>query len=122
MTSLHQKISIRRGAVLMIVLVLLAFIGIITSTLVPQMLHDRQDARMELVRRQARQLSSDAIRNAETQRRSNSGFSGETLTLGPNEQPFPGTFRLTTKYENDRFNAEVEYRDENEKLLYATDQ
>jgi type II secretory pathway pseudopilin PulG len=109
----------RRGAALIITLVLLTLIGVVASMTLPQILRDRQEARMELLRTQSRQLLDDALRNAEAKRQSDSEFSGETFTLGPDHQPFPGTFLITTKYQDDRFNAEVEYRHEKGTILYT---
>ena len=104
----------RRGAALIIAVVLLAILGIVAGIVVPQIVRDRQNARLDLLRTQAQQLLDDALRNAEGKRESNPEFAGETLTLGPDVQPFPGTFRITTRLENDAFSAEVEYHDEND--------
>jgi len=116
----HKHTQPRRGAALIIAIVLLACIGVVAGTVLPQMLRDRQETRTELIRQQARQLLDDTLRSAEVQRRSDAEFSGETFSLGPEHQPFDGTFQITTKYQEDRFNAEVEYRDKNGKLIYAT--
>jgi type II secretory pathway component PulK len=110
----------RRGAALVVALVLIAFIGIVASTTLPQILRDRQEARMELVRQQAQRLSDDALHKAEAKRQTDSGFSGETITLGPDQQPFLGTFQVTTNYRNDRFETKIEYRNEKGKTLYST--
>ena len=104
----------------MVAIVLLAFIGIVASTTLSQILRDRKEARMELVRRQARQLLDDALRQSEAQRQSDSEFSGETLTLGPDQQPFHGTFQVTTQFQDDHFSATIEYRNERRKMLYFT--
>ena len=111
----------RRGAALIIALVLLAVLGVIASTVLTQMLRDRQEARMDLIRRQAALLCDDALRMSEKHRAANSEFSGKTITLGSDQQPFPGTFRITTQYqnENDRFAVEVEYRNEKGKLMHT---
>jgi len=103
----------RYGAALIIVLVLLAVIAVIASTALTQILRNRQETQKDLIRRQADLLIEDALRNAEVRREADSVFSGETITLGPEQQPFTGTFRVTTRYQDDRFVAEIEY-DENE--------
>ena len=111
----------RRGAALIIALVLIAVIGVITSTVLAQMLRDRREARLELIRQQAALLCHDALRRAKVQRESDTGFSGETITLGSDHQPFPGTFRITTQYQNvaDHFSVEVEYRNEKDKIMFT---
>ena len=106
---MSKNSSNRRGAALMVALVLIAFIGVVASTTLARILRDRQEVRMDLVRQQARRLLDDAIRSAETQRTSDSEFSGETLVLGADRQPVVGTFQVITKYQGGRFNAEVKY-------------
>jgi len=116
----------RRGAALLIALVLLAFIGAIASITLPQLLRDRQDIRMELVRQQTQWLLDDALRRAEAKRRSDSEFSGDTVSLGSGSlgsghQPFEGSFQVTTTYNNDRFHAEVEYSDSKGKTRHRAE-
>jgi hypothetical protein len=72
-----------------------------------------------LLHAQSRQLLDDAFRNAEAKRKIDPEFSGAALTLGPDSQPFPGTFLVTTRFENDAFVAEVEYRDKEGKTIYT---
>jgi len=109
----------RRGAALIIAMVLLACLAIVAGVVLPQMLRDRQETRLELVRVQSRQLLDDALRSAEAKRNSDPNFAGAILSLGPDQQPFDGTFLVTTKYQDDRFNAEVEYRNEKGEVIYA---
>jgi len=99
----------RRGAALIIAMVLLAVVGIVAATALTQILRNRQQTRTDLIRQQADLLIEDALRNAEGRRAADSEFSGETITLGPDQQPFHGTFRITTRYQDDRFVAEIEY-------------
>jgi len=117
--NMYRNNRTRRGAALVVALVLLAFLGIIASVALPQILRDRQEGRMELVREQTERLLDDVLRKSEAQRKSDPEFSGEILTLGPDCQPFPGTFLVTTKYQDGAFAAEVEYRNNKEKLLYT---
>jgi type II secretory pathway pseudopilin PulG len=117
---LQRYKSKRRGAALIIALVLLAFLGIVTGTVLTQIIRDRQEARTELIRIQSQQLLRDALRIAEAKRQSDPVFSGETWTLGPDCQPFPGTFQVATRLENNALVVEVEYRNAQEKLLYTT--
>ena len=117
MTSFSRNDPNRRGAALIIVLVLLAFIGVIASLTLPQILRDRQTVRMELVRQQVQYLLDDAFRRAEAQRQSDSEFSGGTFVLGSDHQPFDGTFQVATNYQDDRLNVEVEYRNGKGKVL-----
>ena len=107
----------RRGAALIVAIALLAVLGIIAGMTLPQIYRDRQEARQELLRIQSQQLLDDALRIAEAKREVDAEFSGETLTLTSDQQPFPGTFRVTTRYANDAFGGEVEYRDENGRVL-----
>ena len=116
---MQQTIPNRRGAVLIVALVLLAVLGIVAGTALPQILRDRQENRKALVRIQSQQLLDDALRSAEAKRQFDSEFSGEELTLDSEHQPFSGTFQITTNYQDDRFNAKVEYRDEKGKILYT---
>ena len=115
---MYRTCQTRRGAALLVAIVLLAVLGLVAATTLPQLLRDRQESRMSLVREQAERLRDDALRKSEVQRESDSEFSGETLELGPDQQPFPGTFQVTTTFQNDRFVAEVEYRNNKGKTLY----
>ena len=114
---MYQNPQSRRGAALIVAIVLLAVLGIIAGLTLPQIIRDRYEARIDLIRIQSRQLLDDALRIAEAKRTADPEFSGETLTLTPDQQPFAGTFKVTTRYENDTFVGEVEYRDENDKVL-----
>ena len=107
----------RRGAALIIALVLLFVIGAIASTVLVQILRDRQEARLDLIRQQAVLLCGDALRIAEVKREADPEFSGYAIILGPDQQPFPGIFRITTQYQSDRLVAEVEYRNEKDKVM-----
>jgi len=109
----------RRGAALIIVLVLMACLAIVAGVALPQMFRDQQESRKELIRTQSRQLLDDALRNAEAKRRVDSEFSGEALILGPDSQPFSGTFQVTTRFANDAFAGEVEYRDREGKIAFT---
>jgi type II secretory pathway component PulJ len=101
----------------MIALVLLAVIAAVSSLVLVQILRDRQEARVELIRRQVNLLSEDALRHAEAQREVNPDFSGETVTFGPDQQPFGGTFKAATQYKDGHFVADVEYSGENGKII-----
>ena len=109
----------RRGAALIVAIVLLAVLGVVAGIALPQIIRDRHEARMDLLRIQSRQLLHDAFRIAETKREADPEFSGETMTIAPGLHSFPGTFHVTTRYENDAFVGVVEYRDENGKLLHT---
>ena len=112
MDTKSQNTLERRGAALIIAIVLLAVLGIVAGTVLPQLLRDRRELRWELVREQSVRLHDDALRNAEAKRKADPAFSGETFALGSEHQPFAGTFQITTRFENDLFTAEVEYADE----------
>ena len=112
----------RRGAALIIVLVLLACLAMVAGAVLPQMLRDRSAVRQELVRTQSRQLLADALHNAEAKRNADPEFAGSEFSLGPDQQPFSGTFYVTTKLENDVFTAEVEYRNKDGQTVYAINQ
>ena len=114
----NTQIPTRHGAALIIAIVLLACLAIVTGMVLPQILRDRQESRLDLVRIQARQLLDDAFRNAETAREADPEFLGAALTLGPDIQPFPGTFLVTTQFANDVLTAEVQYRNVKGELLY----
>jgi len=107
----------RRGAALIVALVLLTVFGLIAGMVLPQIVRSRQAMRMDLVRIQSRQLLDDALRRAEVQRESDPEFSGETLTLGREAQPFPGTFQVTTRLVENSFAGEVVYRDGSDRTL-----
>jgi len=115
----YKNTPTRRGAVLIVTLVLLALLAIVASVVLPQILRDRQDSRQELARVQSRQLLDDALRNAEAKREANPEFFGEMFVLDPNHQPFPGTFLITTEFVDDAFTAEVEYRNKEGKTIYT---
>jgi len=103
----------RHGAALIIALVLLTFLGIVAGMVLPQIVRVRQESKTDLLRAQAQQLLDDALRRAEEKREAIPEFSGETLTLGPDQQPFAGTFQITTRLEDDTCVGEVEFCDEN---------
>jgi type II secretory pathway component PulJ len=109
--------SHRRGAALMIALVLLACLTIVAGTMLPQILRSRHESRQELLREQSRQLLEDALRIAEAKRQGDPDFSGMVWTLGPDEQPFPGTFLVTTRLEGNTFAVEVEFRNDDGKTI-----
>ena len=117
MTSFSRNDPKRRGAALLITLVLLAFIGTVVAVTLPQILRDRQEVRKGLIRQQALYLLDDAFRSAGMQRQSDSEFSGETFTLGLDHQPFGGEFQVTTKYQDDHFAVEIEYHDGKGKMI-----
>ena len=119
---MYQNTEPRRGAALIVAIALLAVLGIVAGLTLPQIIRDRHEARTDLLRTQSRQLLDDALRIAEAKRamsiqQGNPEFSGETLTLTSDLHPFAGTFQITTRYENDAFVGEVEYRDKNDKVL-----
>ena len=107
-----------RGAALIIVLVLLSILGIVAGAALPQIIRNRQAIRMDLLRTQSHQLFADAIRCAEAKRESEPTFSGETFVVGSDIQPFPGSFHVATRLENDAFVAEVEYRNTSRTTIY----
>jgi len=109
----------RRGAALIIALVLLAFLGIIAGTVLPRIYQDRQESRKELLRIQSRQLLDDAFRNAEVKRQADSDFSGETFSLGTDQQPFAYTFLVTTRCQDDNVSATVECRNKEGITIYS---
>ena len=118
----HTSSENRSGAALIIVLVLLACLAVVAGAVLPQMLRDRHVARQELIRVQTRQLFDDALRNAEAKRNTDPEFAGTEFSLGPDQQPFSGTFYVMTKFENGAFTAEVEYRDKDGQIIYAINQ
>ncbi|MDR0328135.1 MAG: hypothetical protein LBI05_07570 [Planctomycetaceae bacterium] len=112
----------RRGAALIIALVLLAVIATVASIVLTQILRDRLEQRTGLIRRQTALLLDDALRNAEVRRAFDSQFFGETVTFVPDRQPFSGTFQVTTHYRDGNFIAEVEYHNEKGTLIRMTSQ
>ena len=109
----------RRGAALIIVIVLLACLAIVAGVVLPQILRDRLEARQELIRIQSRQLLDDALRYAEAKRSADAEFAGETFTLDSDQQPFAGTFSVTTEFVDEAFTGGVEYRNKEGKMIYV---
>ena len=116
MKRISQNPQPRRGAALIVAIALLAVLGIVAGMTLPQIIRDQHEARTDLLRVQSRQLLDDALRIAEAKREADSEFSGETLTLTPDQHSLAGTFQITTRYENDTFVGEVEYRDEHDRI------
>ena len=116
-TNLPNNTVARRGAALIIAIVLLSILGIVAGIMLPQILRARQESQLDLLRIQARQLLDDALRNAGVKRAEDPDFSGETLTFGPDCQPFFGTFQVIIWLEDDVFVAEVEFHDEQDRRL-----
>ena len=115
----HKHPPNRRGAALIIALVLLACLAAVAGVVMPRMLRDRYESRMELVRTQSRQLLDDVLQSAETKRQTEPDFSGMVFTFAPDSRTFSGTFQVTVRFENDAFTAEVEYRNEEGRIVYA---
>ena len=113
------KSTNRCGAALIIVIALLACLAIVAGAVLPQILRERYETRLELIRVQSRQLLGDSLRSAEARRKAEVEFSGAEFSLGPDLQPFDGTFYVSTKFVNDAFTAEVEYRNKEGKTVYV---
>lgn len=109
----------RRGAAVIACLVLIVFLGTLSGIVVKTVLADRRETRMELVRRQAQMLLRDGLDRAETGRKIDPEFSGETLE--PIAWPAlpSGYFRLTSVYNEEKkaFDVVVLFLDTNGKTL-----
>lgn len=106
---------------MIICLVLLVFLGTLSGIVIKTVLNDRGEARMELIRNQARIFLEDGLHRAEILRKADANFSGETLELFACQTNPPGSFRLTSVYKEDKnaFDIEVLFLDENKKTILA---
>ena len=102
MIQANKRISNRRGAALIIALVLLLLVSAISASLIQGFYTDRRERDRSLIRTQAELLRQD--------------FAGETLTLPHVSDSFPGTFQLTA-CEN---GVVVEYHDTTNTLVYTS--
>jgi Tfp pilus assembly protein PilX len=109
----------QRGAALIICLVLLVFLGTLSSVVIKTVLDDRREARTELFRQQVRILQQDGLRRAEIRRQTEPDFAGETIELKAADNP--GVFRLKSIYneETKTFGVETVFQDKAGKTVFA---
>lgn len=103
----------RRGAALMICLVLIVFFATLSGIVIKTVLDDRREARTESIRQQVRFLLQDGLHRAETLRDADPDFSGDAVEI-PSEHPaIPGVYTLTSVYDGDRkaFRIDVKFQD-----------
>ena len=103
MIQINARTSNRRGAALVIALVLLLLVSAISATLIRGFYTDRRERDQSLIRVQAELLRQDF-----------SACAMSALTVRTDS--FDGKFQLTTN-END---VTVEYYDETDKLIYTS--
>lgn len=103
----------RRGAAIIICLVLIVFLATLSGIVIKTVLDDRREARTESIRQQVQFLLQDGLHRSEMLRKAQSGFSGETVEI-PSEHPaIPGSYVLTSVYDEDRntFRVDVRFQD-----------
>jgi Tfp pilus assembly protein PilX len=107
--------SNRRGAALVIALVLMLLVTAVSATLIRGFYTDRRERDQSQIRTQAELLRQDFSERTNILRAASSDFSGETQTLTNLSGFFDGTFQLTSS-EN---GVIVEYYDSANKLIYT---
>ena len=119
----NARTSNRRGAALIIALVLLLLVGAISTSLIRGFYTDRQERNRSQIRTQAELLCHDFAELAKIQRTIAPDFTGETLALTKISDTFDGTFQLTSTFPEAEGTAEpvvqIEYYDETNKLIYT---
>ncbi len=104
----------RRGAAVIICLVLIVFLATLSGVVIKTVLDDRREARTESIRRQVQLLLQDGLARAEMLRNASPAFSGDTIEI-PSEPPaMAGLYVLTNVYDEDRkaFRIDVRFRDQ----------
>lgn len=106
---------------MIICFVLLFFLTTLSGIVVKTILDDRREVRTELIRQQVQVLLQDALRRAESLRKVDSAFSGETVELQSPPPATPGLYILTSVYNEDKkvFGIEVRFQDRIGKTVVA---
>lgn len=109
----------RTGAALIVCIVLLTVLATLTGLLVKNVLDDRRETRLELIKSQVQILMQDGQHRAELQREAKPEFSGETLKIKSEKTNPAGTIRLTSLYneETKTFDVNADFIDRNDKVL-----
>ncbi|MCL2349804.1 MAG: hypothetical protein FWC50_16255 [Planctomycetaceae bacterium] len=116
----------RRGAALIIAMVLLLLVGAISAAIVRGFYQDRNEHRQSLIKTQANLLQEDYHRRAKQQFNASPDFTGETLKLTGISDSAPGSFELVSVAGRSGhpsgetvISTEVRYYDENDRLIYS---
>ena len=112
----------RKGAALIIALVLIAVIGTISAILLKNLLEDRLQQRRVEIRAQSKILLADWVKRTETKLRENADFPGEQTAITPFTHRWSGTYYLTSRKENEQMIAALECRDEEGRIFYTEEQ
>jgi len=114
----------RRGAALIIAMVLLLLVGVISAAIIHGFFQDRRERTQTLIKTQANLLQEDYHRCAKERLTASPDFTGETLKLTGISDSAPGTFELSSVVSPSGdavISTEVRYYDENDKLIYSAD-
>lgn len=122
--KLNTKKSNRRGAAVIIALVLLLLVGALSTSLIRGFYTDRRERDQSFIREQAELLQHDFVERTQIQRNASPDFAGETLALTGLSGSFDGTFQLTSTFaETPEGTVEpvvvVDYYDAANKLTYT---
>ena len=112
----------RKGAALIIALVLIAVIGTISAILLKNLLEDRLQQRRVEIRAQSKLLLADGVKRTETKLQENADFPGEQIAITPFSSRWNGTYYLTSRKENDQMIVALECRDESDRIFYTEEQ
>ena len=94
MTTIHQQ---RRGAALIIAMVLILIIGVLAATTISGIYRDRFAFRQEMVKLQTERLIDDAVLQAAKKLAIQPDYAGETVLLSDLPLPLQGTLELSIK-------------------------
>lgn len=113
----------RRGAALIISLVLLALLGAFSTTILKGMLLDRRVSKTELLKIQAETLLDDSLDRARLRREIDPAFTGETIVLASPALQDGGVFHGTTRFDSEKnlFVVDGVFRDRSGKDVYRAE-
>ncbi len=125
MTRNNKSNSVpRRGAAMIVAMVLLLLTGAISAGIISGFYQARRERDQSLIKAQANLLLEDHHQRALQQHEASPGFTGETLKLTEISDSAPGTFELTSAVDpsgDGTLSTEVRYYDENNRLTYISD-
>lgn len=103
----------RRGTAMIICLVLIVFLATLSGIVIKTVLDDRREARTESIRQQVQFFLQDGLHRAEMLRKAQPDFLGETVEISSDHPAIPGSYVLTSVYDEDRntFRIGIQFQD-----------
>ncbi|MDR1957748.1 MAG: hypothetical protein LBQ54_01655 [Planctomycetaceae bacterium] len=123
--SHHYQTPERKGAALIIALVLLLFVSALSAAILRQVYNGRLEMQRQIVHVQTDQLVRDFVVRAEQRLAFDPSYTGGTVTFTNLTPRLPGTFQLVTHVESSagskpEITVTAEYRGEDDRTVYVT--